>query len=166
MRKIYVTGFPWDKTYLWLAASDHGLSVVEFERQRSFETFKSSFENAVVEEANPILEGLVKRLDNYFRGNRESFDIPIDFIGGTDFQKSVWKKVRAIPYGQTRTYGQIAHELGKSGAVRAVGAANGANPMPIVIPCHRVLQADGKLGGYSGGLDIKDSLLRLEGAVL
>jgi O-6-methylguanine DNA methyltransferase len=166
MKKIYVAGFPWERTYLWLAATDDGLAAIDFERVQSFESFKVSFQQDVIERANAHLDVLSAQLDNYFKGQPESFDIPLDFLGGTDFQKSVWAIVHKIPYGQTTTYGQISQKLGKPGAVRAVGAANGANPIPIVVPCHRVIQADGKLGGYSGGLDIKDALLRLEGAVL
>ena len=166
MKKIYVTGFPWETTYLWLAATDDGLSAIDFERVQSFESFKASFQQDVIEHPNAHLDILSRQLDTYFKGAPESFDIPLDFTRGTDFQKLVWAVVRKVPYGQTTTYGQISQILGKPGAVRAVGAANGANPIPIVVPCHRVIQADGKLGGYSGGLDIKDALLRLEGAVL
>jgi methylated-DNA-[protein]-cysteine S-methyltransferase len=86
-------------------------------------------------------------------------------LRGTDFQKSVWHCISTIPYGQTRTYGQIARELGNPDAARAVGMANRANPIPIVVPCHRVVQSNGKLGGYSGGLHLKDALLRLEGVI-
>lgn len=166
MDTLYITGFPWDVTYLWLAATDKGIAAINFERVLSFEAFKSSFQQEVMEQPNIHLTTLTAQLDNYFSGTPESFNVPLDFLIGTDFQKSVWSIVHKIPYGQTRTYGHISQILGKPGAVRAVGAANGANPIPIVVPCHRVIQADGKLGGYSGGLDIKDALLRLEGAVL
>ncbi len=166
MKKIYVAGFPWEPTYLWLAATDDGLAAIDFERVHSFESFKSSFQYDVIEQPNDHLKALSHQLDNYVNGAPESFDMPLDFLNGTDFQKSVWSVVHKIPYGQTRTYGQISQTLGKPGAARAVGAANGANPVPIVVPCHRVIQADGKLGGYSGGLDIKDALLRLEGTLL
>ncbi len=165
MKTIYVTGFPWEKTYLWLAATEEGLATIDFERVQTFESFKASFQN-VVERSNSHLDVLLEQLDRYFNGDPESFDVPLDFQKGTEFQKKVWHIVHHIPYGQTKTYGEKAHELGNPGSVRAVGAANGANPIPIVVPCHRVIQADGKLGGYSGGLDIKDALLRLEGAVL
>jgi len=166
MKAIYVTGFPWTVTYLWLAATEDGLAAIDFERLQTFESFKASFRQDVVEQPNSHLTRLLEQLDRYFDGLPESFDIPLDFLRGTEFQKKVWSIVHHIPYGQTKTYGQIALELGNPGAVRAVGAANGANPIPIVVPCHRVIQSDGKLGGYSGGLDIKDALLRLEGAVL
>ncbi len=166
MKTIYVTGFPWEVTYLWLAATDDGIAAISFERVQSFESFKASFERQVSEQPNGHLTTLGHQLDTYFKGTAVTFTGPLDFLRGTDFQKSVWSIVHKIPYGQTTTYGTIAQTLGKPGAVRAVGAANGANPIPIVVPCHRVIQSDGRLGGYSGGLDIKDALLRLEGAVL
>ncbi|MBN1481305.1 methylated-DNA--[protein]-cysteine S-methyltransferase [candidate division KSB1 bacterium] len=165
-RTIYVTSFPWDVTCLWLAASNQGLSVIEFERKQSFDSFKERFNGRLFEQMNDILYKVVEQLDNYFRGQPEAFNIPLDFLAGTTFQKAVWHQVRAIPYGRTKTYGQIANELGQSRAVRAVGVANGANPLPVVVPCHRVIRTNGSLGGYSGGLDIKDALLRLEGVVL
>ncbi len=164
---MYLTGFPWQVTYLWLAATDNGLCRIDFERARTFADFKHSFiEHNMIESENAILRQANELLQNYFDGEPTQFDIPIDMLQGTLFQQQVWKQVRAIPYGRTKTYGQIAHEMGNPGSFRAVGAANGANPVPIVVPCHRVVQSDGKLGGYSGGLDIKDALLRLEGVVL
>lgn len=166
MKMIYVTGFPWELTYLWLAATDAGIAAINFERLQSFESFKASFKQQVSEQPNEHLTTLSHQLDTYFNGDPVTFAGPLDFLHGTDFQKSVWSIVHNIPYGQTTTYGHIAQMLNKPGAVRAVGAANGANPIPIVVPCHRVIQSDGRLGGYSGGLDIKDALLRLEGAVL
>jgi O-6-methylguanine DNA methyltransferase len=95
-----------------------------------------------------------------------SFDDDVDLLEGTDFQKSVWEKVGQIKYGQFKTYKQIALELNNPKAIRAVGTANGANPVPILIPCHRVVASNGGLGGYSGGLHVKDALLRLESAVI
>jgi methylated-DNA-[protein]-cysteine S-methyltransferase len=92
------------------------------------------------------------------------FQLPLD-IEGTEFQKRVWGQVAAIPYGETRSYLQISKALGSPGAVRAVGAANGANPVPIVVPCHRVIGAKGSLVGYGGGLALKKRLLELEGAI-
>jgi len=97
----------------------------------------------------------------YLYGERREFDLPLD-LRGTEFQRRVWSVVAGIPYGQTRTYAQIAQAIGKPLAVRAVGAANGANPLPLVVPCHRVLGADGSLTGYGGGLDVKRKLLEME----
>jgi methylated-DNA-[protein]-cysteine S-methyltransferase len=105
-----------------------------------------------------------RQLRAYFAGQLREFCLPLD-LQGTDFQKRVWGQVAAIPYGETRSYLQIAQALGSPRAVRAVGAANGANPVPIVVPCHRVIGAKGKLVGYGGGLAMKKRLLELEGAI-
>jgi methylated-DNA-[protein]-cysteine S-methyltransferase len=106
---------------------------------------------------------LKKCLDRYFTGKSVNFAIPFDYRSGTVFQKRVWEALLKIPYGQTRTYGQIAQDIGAPGASRAVGGANGSNRIPIVIPCHRVIKSDGSLGGYSSGTEIKRRLLELEG---
>ncbi|NQV51338.1 MAG: methylated-DNA--[protein]-cysteine S-methyltransferase [Candidatus Marinimicrobia bacterium] len=103
----------------------------------------------------------VNQLNEYFAGERTSFELPIR-VEGTDFQRKVWRELLQIPYGVTRSYGEIANKLGSPGGMRAVGAANGQNPLPIIVPCHRVIAADGSLGGYTGGLDIKHKLLELE----
>lgn len=112
----------------------------------------------------PVLEQARDQLDAYFDGMLQRFDLPLAPMG-TPFQKKVWQALAAIPYGTTRTYGQLAAELGT--APRALGGACGRNPLPIIVPCHRVLAADGGLGGYSGldGTDTKEFLLRLEGVV-
>jgi len=102
-------------------------------------------------------------LRQYFEGQRKDFTIPI-VAAGSAFNMKVWERVARIPYGQTKTYGEIAREFGNKGAARAVGAANGRNPLPIVIPCHRVVAAGGKLGGFGGGLPLKRKLLELEGS--
>ncbi|MFC1639574.1 methylated-DNA--[protein]-cysteine S-methyltransferase [Gemmatimonadota bacterium] len=108
------------------------------------------------------LELLVaNELREYFVGERKHFTFPIE-ASGTEFNRTVWDLVARIPYGQTVTYGEIARDLGNSGAARAVGTANGRNPIPIVIPCHRVVAAGGKLGGFGGGLPLKRKLLDLE----
>ncbi len=105
------------------------------------------------------------QLDEYFSGDRKSFDIAVA-PQGTEFQRQVWKTLSALRYGETATYSQLAQRLGNPSAVRAVGAANGRNPISIVIPCHRVIGADGSLTGYAGGLARKAALLRLEAARL
>jgi methylated-DNA-[protein]-cysteine S-methyltransferase len=102
-----------------------------------------------------------RELGEYFEGKRESFDVPLE-AGGTDFQRDVLGALQQIPYGETRTYGEIAEHLGKPKASRAVGAANGRNPIPILIPCHRVIGSDGSLTGFGGGIDTKEFLLSLE----
>lgn len=105
----------------------------------------------------------VSRVREYFRGKPVDFSDQLDLSSGTEFQRKVWSSCRGIPYGQTRSYGWIAGQIGKPGASRAVGNALGKNPIPIIIPCHRVLAADGGIGGFSGGLSVKRRLLRLEG---
>lgn len=111
---------------------------------------------------HPVLAATEAQLKEYFAGSRTSFDLPLDFRG-TDFQKSVWAELLAIPFGETRSYGEIAAKLGRPKASRAVGAANGRNPISIVAPCHRVIGSTGKLTGFAGGLEAKDYLLKLEG---
>jgi methylated-DNA-[protein]-cysteine S-methyltransferase len=109
----------------------------------------------------PVLERTRQQLEEYFRGERREFDLPLA-PQGTEFQQRVWRRLREIEYGTTTTYGALAHELGNPNASRAVGLANGSNPIPIVIPCHRVIGANGTLTGFGGGLPIKSALLALE----
>lgn len=110
---------------------------------------------------NPLLQNAARQLQEYFAGHRDRFDLELDFVG-TDFQKKVWAALLTIPFGETRTYRQIAEQIGNPAAVRAVGAANGRNPISIVAPCHRVIGASGKLTGFAGGLEAKERLLVLE----
>ena len=115
---------------------------------------------------NPdALADVTRQLEAYFANRLESFDLELA-PEGTPFQRRVWKELERIPYGTTISYAELADRIGKPTAVRAVGTANGANPLPIVIPCHRVIGADGSLTGYGGGLEIKEALLALEGALL
>jgi methylated-DNA-[protein]-cysteine S-methyltransferase len=115
-----------------------------------------------VEDPTTVLQEVGTQLQAYFKRQLQRFDLPLD-PQGTPFQQAVWRQLLAIPYGQTTTYGAIARELGQPAAMRAVGAANGANPIPIIIPCHRVIGSDGTLVGYGGGLPAKEWLLALEG---
>jgi len=112
----------------------------------------------------PLREAM-RQLEAYFRGELQEFDLDMQATG-TEFQRCTWKALQTIPYGMTISYAELARRMGNPKAVRAVGTANGANPLPIVIPCHRVIGSDGKLTGYGGGLDIKQQLLKLEGARL
>ena len=111
---------------------------------------------------NPLLMKTARQLEEYFAGTRNAFDLELDFAG-TEFQKKVWAALLTIPFGETRTYSQIAEQIGHPSAVRAVGAANGRNPISIIAPCHRVIGASGKLTGFAGGLEAKERLLTLEG---
>lgn len=111
--------------------------------------------------AQDVLDLAVAQLGEYFDGGRRSFDVPLDLVG-TDFQVAAWRALTEIPYGETRTYAQQAEAIGRPTAVRAVGAANGRNPVSIVVPCHRVVGADGSMTGFAGGVDVKRRLLDLE----
>lgn len=117
------------------------------------------------ESSHPILRKTRKQLVEYFEGERTQFDLPVN-PKGTDFQQRVWQVLLDIPYGKTITYLELSHQLGDPNAIRAVGKANGQNPIPIIIPCHRVIGSGGKLVGYSGGIDRKEWLLKHEGALL
>jgi methylated-DNA-[protein]-cysteine S-methyltransferase len=113
--------------------------------------------------SSPFLDQTERELDEYFAGDRTSFDVPLE-LEGTDFQLAAWRALAAIPYGETRSYAEQATRIGRPSAVRAVGAANGRNPVSIVLPCHRVVGSDGALRGFGGGLDVKEWLLRHEAA--
>ena len=111
---------------------------------------------------NSVLKQAIHQLAEYFSGDRQKFDLPLQ-LKGTPFQRRVWLALREIPYGRLWSYSHLAKRIGQPGAVRAVGNANGRNPLPIIIPCHRVIRKNGKLGGYSSGLEIKRMLLKIEG---
>lgn len=114
---------------------------------------------------HPVLREAVRQLDAYFAGELQAFDLPLA-PRGTEFQQRVWKALQGIPFGSTCSYGDVAREVGRAGGARAVGQANRNNPLGVVVPCHRVIAADGSLGGYAGGLDRKRRLLELEGVRL
>ncbi len=114
---------------------------------------------------NDVCEEAVRQISGYFAGTRQEFDLPIAF-SGTEFQRQVWQELQRIPFGQTASYGDLARAIGKPSAVRAVGAANGDNPISIIVPCHRVIGSDGGLTGYGGGLERKEWLLKHEGGLL
>ena len=116
-----------------------------------------------VSPADPRVVDVFSQLKEYFNRERKNFDLPLDIVG-TDFQKKVWKELLKIPYGETITYNLLAINLGNNKVIRAAAGANGANPLPILIPCHRVIGSDGTLVGYGGGLEIKQKLLELEGS--
>ena len=142
---------------LLLAATERGLCGIYFEEHRHFK----GAEGWRRDDGHALLAQCAVQLDAYFAGRRCDFDLLID-PQGTPFQQGVWQALRAIPYGSTSTYGAHARALGNPGALRAVGAAIGRNPLSIVIPCHRVLGASGALTGFAGGLERKRALLALE----
>jgi methylated-DNA-[protein]-cysteine S-methyltransferase len=152
-----------DKTYRTLPSPIGTLTVVEAGDGSLFEVLfdGQAPPKDAIHNANAASEA-AKQLTEYFDGKRRDFNLKLS-PKGTEFQRAVWNELLAIPYGQTRSYLQIAVSLGKPTATRAVGAANGANPIPIIVPCHRVIGADGSLTGFGGGLDIKRKLLELEG---
>lgn len=143
-----------------LAATTRGLAGIWFEQQRHFPDCRAWPQAP----QHPVLQAAIKQLAEYFAGERTGFDLPLDVHGGTPFQQSVWKALLAIPRGETISYRTLSERTGCPAATRAVGAAVGRNPLTIVVPCHRVVGADGSLTGYAGGLERKRALLRLEGA--
>lgn len=145
---------------LFLAASDAGLHALEFPDNRHPVRRDDDWQPG----DHAALRHARKQLDEYFAGKRRDFDLPLA-PRGTDFQRNVWLSLARIPYGETVSYAQLASRVGKPTATRAVGAANGRNPLPIVLPCHRVIGADGALTGFGGGLPTKQFLLKLEGAL-
>lgn len=143
---------------LQLVANETALVAVLWENEKPDRVRLASL---VEDHKHPILLKTAKQLNEYFAGKRQIFDLPLDF-SGTEFQQKVWQALLTIPFGETRSYKQIAEQIGNVKAVRAVGAANGKNPISIIAPCHRVVGASGKLVGFAGGLENKDILLKIE----
>jgi methylated-DNA-[protein]-cysteine S-methyltransferase len=144
-----------------VAATDRGIAGVWFEGQKHMPD-SAAWPH---EPDHAMLRAATRQLDDYFEGRRTTFDLPLDLQGGTAFQQSVWQALLAIPRGGTTSYGQLSQRIGHPAAVRAVGAAVGRNPLSVIVPCHRVVGADGSLTGYAGGLERKTALLQLEGAI-
>lgn len=142
---------------LYLVASEKGLQGVHWKKQSA--PMMKSLNGSSLQIKS--LAQAVEQLEEYFSGKRKKFDLPLHFQG-TEFQKKVWKQLSKIPYGKTYSYRDIARKIKNEKAVRAVGTANGKNPFCIIVPCHRVIAADGTLGGYTGGLKLKTRLLGLE----
>ncbi len=150
----------WDSPVgpLFIAVSERGLARLEFDRGH----IPPRDENTWIESEEKT-RPCRRQLGEYFAGARRAFDVPLD-LQGTAFEKRCWQALLTIPYGETRTYGDIARAIGSPQAFRAVGLANHNNPVAIIVPCHRVIGTDGSLTGYGGGLDVKKRLLELEGA--
>lgn len=147
-----------------LAATQNGLAGVWFVGQRHVPPELAQVTSWPAQANHPVLVTATLQLAQYFSGQRHDFDVPLDLSGGTAFQQAVWRALLTIPSGQTTSYGHISRHISNPAAVRAVGAAVGRNPVSIIVPCHRVLGANGSLTGYAGGLDRKTALLKLEGA--
>ena len=145
---------------LTLVASGDGLAAILWENDRPS---RVRLNLDAEEDGHPVLVETERQLEEYFAGRRERFALKLDW-SGTAFQRQVWNALLTIPFGETRSYGQIAKQIGNPSAVRAVGAANGRNPISIVAPCHRVVGVTGALTGFAGGLDVKAHLLAFEGA--
>lgn len=144
---------------LKLVGSDAGLAAVLWEHE---DPRRVRLEADLEDAHHPVLVEAERQLNEYFAGKRKSFTVKLDYRG-TPFQKKVWDALLGIPFGETRTYGELARQIGNPAAMRAVGAANGKNPIAIIGPCHRVIGSTGKLTGFAGGLEAKALLLRLEG---
>ncbi len=136
---------------LTIIAGHDGLEQIHF----------GEFVGLLLARGEKVAEGVIRQLAEYFAGQRRQFDVKLA-PKGTPFQLAVWRALQDIPYGETRSYAEIAHTIGRPSATRAVGAANGANPIPIIIPCHRVIGSNGSLTGFGGGLNVKRQLLDLE----
>lgn len=143
---------------LTLIASDQGLAAILWENDKPNRVHIGALKE---DKNHPMLLKTERQLNDYFMGNLQKFSLELNFTG-TEFQKKVWQALLTIPFGETRSYGQIAKQIGNPKAVRAVGAANGKNPISIIAPCHRVIGANGKLTGFAGGLKVKAYLLNLE----
>jgi methylated-DNA-[protein]-cysteine S-methyltransferase len=148
---------------LWIAVSQKGLVMIDW-GSREFPPIGLD-ENISWVISEKKTAAVRKELTEYFDGHRTEFTVPLDLRTGTEFQRKCWEILTKIPYGETRSYLQVAKAAGRPAASRAVGQANHHNPIPIIIPCHRVINTDGKLGGYGGGLDLKEQLLALERAL-
>ncbi|RST75313.1 methylated-DNA--[protein]-cysteine S-methyltransferase [Siminovitchia acidinfaciens] len=160
--KVYYTEMDSSIGKLFLTATDIGMTGIYFSLENIPETVKVKMEE---ERSHPVLQAAVGQLLDYFSNKRQQFTVPLSF-DGTDFQKAVWRKLLEIPYGETRTYAEIAASIQNEKAVRAVGQANRANRLPILIPCHRVIGKNNKLTGYAGKqVDKKELLLKLEGVL-
>jgi len=142
---------------LYLVASEKGLRAIVWKKRPDPIAKSLDSDDPQVQ----ILATAVRQLQEYFAGTRTAFDLPLD-VDGTEFQRKVWGQLSRIPYGKTLSYSDVAKKIKNDKAVRAVGTANGRNPLSIVVPCHRVIAADGTLGGYAGGLDVKTRLLEIE----
>jgi len=154
MKKMYNTYYTYESPYGIITIESDANAITSIKTE-------SNVKPKGKKTADKLTDKAAKQLEEYFTGKRKTFDIPLN-PSGTPFQLSVWKALEAIPYGETRSYKEIAEAIGNPNACRAVGLANNRNPIWIIIPCHRVIGANGALTGYGGGLDMKQELLSLE----
>jgi len=152
---------------LLVATTERGLCRIAYDAEpdREVDLLAHAFGVRVLRSRRPI-DSARRQLDEYFAGSRQRFDLPVDLALQADFNRRVLRELARVPYGEVVTYGELAARAARPRAARAVGTVMNRNPLPIVLPCHRVIGANGKLVGYGGGLDRKESLLRLEGALL
>ncbi len=163
---LYCTSFETNIGIIYIASSEKGVCKISLTLNSSAEFkswIKKHFSEYEIVESRKENKDAIEQIKLYLARKLKEFDLPIDMIG-TDFQKKVWRETMKIPYGETITYSTLAKRIRKPNSQRAVGNALGANPLPIIVPCHRVIASDGSLGGYSGGIKIKEFLLGLEGA--
>jgi O-6-methylguanine DNA methyltransferase len=163
---LYCTSFETNIGIIYIASSEKGVCKISLTLNSSSEFkswIKKHFNEYEIVESKKENKDAIEQIKLYLARKLKKFDLPIDLIG-TDFQKKVWRETMKIPYGETITYSMLAKKIHRPNSQRAVGNALGANPLPIIVPCHRVIASDGSLGGYSGGIKIKEFLLGLEGA--
>jgi methylated-DNA-[protein]-cysteine S-methyltransferase len=163
--RLYYTTFKSPVGEILATRTEKGLNFIAFPKSR-WQRFLAALrkdENVDLKRDEKKFSSVRKALKSYFSGKRVSFGERLDLTGATAFQKRVWRAMDKIPTGQTRSYGWLARQVGGKSKARAAGAACGANPIPIILPCHRVIREDGSLGGYGGGLSLKRKLLKIEG---
>lgn len=161
--RLYGSTINWEGWTFRILSSNKGVRLIDLSA-RTFPDLAERLGVRILPDDIPN-EGAIEQLHEYLRGERRGFDLSLD-LRGTPFQLDVWKATRAVPYGETRSYGEIASSIGSPRAARAVGQALGANPIPIVIPCHRIIGSSGNLRGFGGGLPLKERLLALERGAL
>jgi O-6-methylguanine DNA methyltransferase len=158
--QIYFASKIFDGIRLDIIVSDKGVREILINKKQDSEILSKAIQ---LNREDENMRNVFNQLKEYFNRKRKEFDLPLEIIG-TDFQKKVWDELTKIQYGDTISYGELANRMGDKSLMRAVAGANGANPIPIIIPCHRVIGSDGSLTGYGGGLDVKKKLLELEGS--
>lgn len=158
---LYYTSFKLSDISFKIFVTKKGVCRIQLNDKK---TTARSLKAITLQQDDPYFFNIYPQLEEYFNRERKKFEVPLD-LSGTAFQLKVWKELSKIPYGKVFSYKQIARKVGGNTYVRAVGRANGQNPVPIIIPCHRVIETNGRIGGYSGGIGIKEKLLELEGSL-